>query len=213
MLKRTQNNNGMLKEPKIQGARQTRNIHDIPPDEVEEFDAIIQNGRTKLEIPAEPAMPCFTRKRIPTAKTQTQKVAVSKLCGRRPQAVSQGRLSLTKGKGKSRRSSPKRCILHKGGNHSQNYVADQGFHLIIGIILIFYTLLCRTSEDCKGRSIGRNITVFGDTPSLECLYFSSTEANVLVRIRRRQTNGWTNSQVSLFLPLCNESSVCEVHTT
>ena len=36
--------------------RQEKNIHDILPDEVEEFDAIIQKTRKKLEIEVEPAI-------------------------------------------------------------------------------------------------------------------------------------------------------------
>ena len=44
--------------------------------EVEEFDAIIQSARKKLEIQVEPAMPCVTRNRISTAKTLARKVAV-----------------------------------------------------------------------------------------------------------------------------------------
>ena len=42
-------------KPKI--SRQKRNIHDILPDEVKGFDAIIVNAREKLEIPVELAMP------------------------------------------------------------------------------------------------------------------------------------------------------------
>ena len=37
-------------KPKISAARHKRNIHDVPPDEVEEFDAIVQNVRKKLTI-------------------------------------------------------------------------------------------------------------------------------------------------------------------
>ena len=36
-----------------------------------------QNARHKLIHPVGPAMPCVTRERITTAKTQRQKVAVS----------------------------------------------------------------------------------------------------------------------------------------
>ena len=56
----------------------------ISPDEVEEFDAIIQNVRKKLEIPGdpgEPLMPCVTQVRILTSKTPTRKVTVSKKAG------------------------------------------------------------------------------------------------------------------------------------
>ena len=66
----------VIEKPKIQAARQKRKIHVVLPDEVEEFDAIVQNAREKLEIPVGPAMPRVTQVRIPTAKTPTQKVAV-----------------------------------------------------------------------------------------------------------------------------------------
>ena len=68
----------------------------MPPDKVEEFDAIVQNLRKKLEIPVRPAMPCVARVRIPTAKTPKQKVPVSKEGGRRLFILNEGRLSLTK---------------------------------------------------------------------------------------------------------------------
>ena len=48
VLKKKQSSNGLKQ---IQAARQKRN--DIPPDEVEEFDAIFQSGREKLEVPVE----------------------------------------------------------------------------------------------------------------------------------------------------------------
>ena len=66
------------------------------PDEVEDFDVIVRNARKKLEIPVEPAMPCVTRKRFPSAKALNQKVAVSKVVRERPLALSEGRLSLRK---------------------------------------------------------------------------------------------------------------------
>ena len=66
-----------IKKSEIQTARHKRNIHDIHPDKVEECDTMNQNARHKLEHPVGPAMPCVTRERIPTAKTQRQKVAVS----------------------------------------------------------------------------------------------------------------------------------------
>ena len=86
-----------IEEPHIQTARQKRTIHDIP-DEVEKFDAIVQKTRKKLQFPVEPAVSCATRKRIRTAKTQTQKVAVSKVGSGRPLALSEGRLSDKTGK-------------------------------------------------------------------------------------------------------------------
>ena len=81
-------------EPKVQSARQMRNIHDIALDEVEELDAIDRNARKMLEIPVEPAMHCVQQVRIPTAKAPTQNVAVSKEGVRRPLALNEGRLSI-----------------------------------------------------------------------------------------------------------------------
>ena len=78
VIKIKQSSSGAMNEPKIQAARQMKKNHDIFPYEAEEFDAVVQNARRKMEIPVEPAMPCVTRARIPTAKAPTQKVAVSK---------------------------------------------------------------------------------------------------------------------------------------
>ena len=64
-----------LDKHQIRAARQKRKVSDISPDEVEEIDVIVRNAREKLEIPVEQAMPCATRARISTAKTQTMKVA------------------------------------------------------------------------------------------------------------------------------------------
>ena len=58
-------------------ARRKQAIKNFIPDEVEEFDTIFRNARKKLEIPVAPAMLWVTRIHIPTAKTQTQNVAVS----------------------------------------------------------------------------------------------------------------------------------------
>ena len=85
-----------IEEPNIQAARHTEKITIFLPAKMEQIDAIIQNAREQLEIPVEPAMPCVTRSRISTAKTPMQKVAVSKVGGGRPLALSEGRLSLTK---------------------------------------------------------------------------------------------------------------------
>ena len=65
---------------KNQAARQKRNIHDMFHHEVEGFDAIIQKARRKLQTPVEQSIPYVSRIRIST-KTQTQKVAVSKVGG------------------------------------------------------------------------------------------------------------------------------------
>ena len=70
-----------IERPQIQPARQKRKHHDIPPDEIEEFDAMIQNARKNWGIPVGPAMPCSARIRITNSKTPTRKVAVSTICG------------------------------------------------------------------------------------------------------------------------------------
>ena len=116
-------------KPRRQAARHKRATHDNPPDEVEEFDTMIQNARMKLEFPVEPSMPCVTRIHIPTAKTQTQRVA-SKVGGRRPPAaLSEGRLCLTRRERLCKAFESQRCILHKGRNHShKDHVADGRFH-------------------------------------------------------------------------------------
>ena len=41
-----------------------KQLHDIFPDEIEEFDAIIQNAKKKLEIPVEPATQCVKQTRF-----------------------------------------------------------------------------------------------------------------------------------------------------
>ena len=119
-----------------------RTIHNIPPDYVEEFDAIIPNARKKLEIPVEPAMPCVARKRFLTTKTQnTHKVAVSKVGGERPQALCEGRQR----KGKKKRSIQKGVFLHNGRNClHQDHVADRRF--VHGIITIWYRHLCQQAK-------------------------------------------------------------------
>ena len=58
-----------MDKPRIQAARQKRKVHDILPDEVEEFDATVQNASKKLKVPVEAVMSCVTHVRIPTAAT------------------------------------------------------------------------------------------------------------------------------------------------
>ena len=72
-------------------------------------------------------MPCVTQIRKPTAKASTLKVAVSKkVGGRRPLALNEGRLSLTKmEKGREKSSNRKGYTLHKEGNHSQDHTTDR----------------------------------------------------------------------------------------
>ena len=74
-------------------------------DEVDEFDAIILSTRMMLEVPVEPAMPCATRKRILTAKTQTHKVAVC--LGVDPQQGGKGDSLSQKGEAKTSVRVPK----------------------------------------------------------------------------------------------------------
>ena len=59
-----------IENPQIQLVRQKKKLHHVP------CDAIIQKKR-KQELPVQQEKPCGTPKRIPIAKTQTQKVAVS----------------------------------------------------------------------------------------------------------------------------------------
>ena len=92
-----------IQKPKVQAARQKRNIHHTPPDEVVEFRAIIQNARNILEIPVEPAMPCVARVRISIAKAPAQKVAVSKE-GRVETPSLERRVTLTDKKGMANKS-------------------------------------------------------------------------------------------------------------
>ena len=119
----------MENSPEKQAARQKMEIHDSPPDEVEEFDAIIETARKKLEFPVEPVMPCVTLVRIYTAKAQTHKVAVSKEGGRRPLALSQRIPSLTRREREIKAFESPRCILHNGRNCShEDHVADRRCH-------------------------------------------------------------------------------------
>ena len=41
------------RKPKLQAARQTRHIQDVPSHGFEEFDAIPRNASKKIEIPVE----------------------------------------------------------------------------------------------------------------------------------------------------------------
>ena len=73
--------------------------------------------------------PSLTKVRTHTANAPTQKVAVSEECGRRPPALSKGRLSLIKTERQIKTFESERCILHKGRKHShEDRVADRGFH-------------------------------------------------------------------------------------
>ena len=99
-------------------AKQPRKMHDILPDEVEEFDSTIQHARKKLEIPVELAMLCVEQIRIPNAKEPSQKVAVSQEVVERPSALSAGRPCLTRREGRTSAFEPQRCIHHKRREHS-----------------------------------------------------------------------------------------------
>ena len=70
-----------------------RDVHDTLPNDVEQFDVIVQHATTKQEIPVEPALPCVIQVRRPTT---TQKNAVSKEGGWRLLALIEERSSLTK---------------------------------------------------------------------------------------------------------------------
>ena len=72
-------NIGEKKKPKRKEGREKKNIFEILPDEVEEFDDIIQNVIEDLDIAVESIMSYVTQIRIPTAKTPTQEVTVSEV--------------------------------------------------------------------------------------------------------------------------------------
>ena len=94
MLKRKQISNGIWIN-KIQAAQKKTKNHAVLRNEVEEFDAIIQNAQKTLDIPVEPVVSCVTRHRMPAAKTQTQQVAAPLVGEERPLALGEGRLSLS----------------------------------------------------------------------------------------------------------------------
>ena len=79
-------------KPKIQSARHKRENHDILLAKLKNLTHFSE--RQKWHITVEPAMPCVARKRIPTAKTHTESCSV-KSRRRGPQALSEGRLSLS----------------------------------------------------------------------------------------------------------------------
>ena len=71
----------------------------------------------------------MARELISTAKTPTQKVAVSHVGGRRPLALSEKALSLTDRERKTEAFEFQRCNLHEGRNRvHDDHVADRGVH-------------------------------------------------------------------------------------
>ena len=118
-----------IEKPKIQASRPTRKIHDSPPDDVEQINAIIQSAKKEAGDSSGTSKPCDTQVRIPTAKTPTKEVAVSKEGGTRSQALREGRHSLTEGEWQTKTFEFQRCMLHRGRNHShEDHVAARGFH-------------------------------------------------------------------------------------
>ena len=91
----------------------------------------MENPRKCCPVFRSIAPPRVTRHRMPAAKTQTQQVAAPLVGEERPLALSEGRLSLSlpRRERQIKAFESKRCILHKGRNHShEDFVADQGFH-------------------------------------------------------------------------------------
>ena len=79
---------------------------DILSDEVEELDALVQNARTKPEIPVEPTMPCVTRIRISTTSMQME--LSQKMGGRRVET----------GRDERRKTEAKRLrVMDAAGSH------------------------------------------------------------------------------------------------
>ena len=84
-------------------------------------------------------MPFVTRVGIPTAKTPTQKVAVSKANGGRPTALSEGRLSLADGVKQMKAFEHPSCSFHNRRNHSLRMeITLQIEDVIRGIMIIWY---------------------------------------------------------------------------
>ena len=153
-----------IEESNIRAARQKRKMFDIPPNEMQNIDAIIPNARKKLQMPVETAMPCVTQACISTAKTPTQKVAVSKEGGERLLAFSEGRLSLslTKRERTIKTFGSQRCIRHKGRNcPREDHVADR------------YILLCnKQSHENSNRKTAPDKVCdkFHTSPCLDCFF-------------------------------------------
>ena len=119
----------ILKKTQIQAERHNRETFmKVLPTKLKNLTQLLRTPEI-LEMPVEPAVQCFTRVCIPTATTPTQKVAVSKAVGRRPLALSEERLSLTKRERQIEAFESQRCILHKERNHwHEDHAADRGFH-------------------------------------------------------------------------------------
>ena len=183
----------------------------------EEFDPIVQNAWQKLEIPMEPAIPCATQVRIPTVKAPTQKVAASKEGRERPSTLSEGRPSLTKREGQLEELESRRCILHRGRDHShEDHIADRGFHswhhyTPVPISKATNTLAAKMAR--RGRLEEILLQQFWvKLPSLECQNcHRQKRATLRTCICRRKQNFWPKSQLSSYA--AHRSSVFGMHST
>ena len=119
---------GNIEKP-TPAARQKRKITIFLLTKLKNLTPLFRTPKKKLEIPVETAMPRVTRVRIPTARRPRQNVAMSKESGRRPQALSEERLSLTDRERQNTAFESQRCTLHKERNLAhEDHVADRRFH-------------------------------------------------------------------------------------
>ena len=125
----------------IQAASHKRTFYDILPDEVEGFDAVVQDARKKLENQWNQQCHAL-HEYASTAKTPTQKVAVSKVGQVRPPSI-EGRATLSVIKRKANRS----VLNSKGVFFTKTEVVRMKITLqvegfIHGIITIWSTHTC-----------------------------------------------------------------------
>ena len=147
MLNRNQSSNGMFEKKLVQAARQKRNNHDILPDEVEDFDAMVQNASKKLEMRVKTAMPCVTQVHAsPPPRHRHRKLQCQKKAGRRPpRTVRRATLSDKKRRAKKKRSNPK-VVFFTQSEIIRMKITLQVKDFIRGIMIIWYTLLCRSAK-------------------------------------------------------------------
>ena len=118
-----------METPKVQAARWTRALQDIPADEVEEFDATVQNARKMLDILVGPAMPCVTQVRVPTPRHRRRMLQCQKKAGGDPSIELRATLSDKKRKGNGSVRIFEGVFLTEEGDHShEDFAADRGFY-------------------------------------------------------------------------------------
>ena len=145
--------------PKIQVARQKRTIDDSPPDEVEEFDAIVQN-----EITVKPSNPMRYTSTHPD-RQGTDAESCSVMRREESLALGEGRPSLTRSERQRETFEHQRCILHNGRDHSrEDHVADRGFHsrhphnLVYTPVPISKAVQIRDVQECSGQRVWKKDT-------------------------------------------------------